>query len=502
MVLHDTSIKTGNVDTIAAKATAAGKGGVGIVRISGPDASHIAMQILGKTPKIRSAEYLAFLDKEQNHIDQGIALFFKGPNSLTGEDVLELQGHGGAVVMDCLLKSVLDSGARLARPGEFLERAFLNNKIDLLQAEAVHDLIHATTEAAAKGAMRSMKGAFSQKIQDLVKAVIELRMFVETAIDFPDEELDLLQEDGILSRFKNLRTTLTAIQQEASRGILLSEGLKIVIAGKPNAGKSSLLNVLSGYDAAIVSDIPGTTRDVLKEEISIDGLRLQLVDTAGLRTSGDSIEQEGMRRAHREMKEADCIVLVVDGTESLEASRGESRGVSTEESTGVSRGIDPIAIIPELAPYIEQKLPLLIFCNKMDLLKKSPGVQRMNEGVQLMTDQNMAYPDSTSSKLNYSLIYGSALTGEGIDFFREELKRIVGFQTDENTFTARRRHLEALTLAVEHVISGENLYKKKTGFELVAEELRLAQVALDEITGKFTADDLLGKIFSEFCIGK
>lgn len=452
-------------ETIVAKATAPGFGGVGIVRVSGPLVFSIATALLKQALIPRYASYLPFWNVAGEIEDQGIALFFKGPNSFTGEDVLELQGHGGPVVMDRILRNVVALGARMARPGEFLERAFLNNKIDLLQAEAVHDLIHANTEAAARGAMRSLQGEFSNQITHITQQLIKLRMYVEAALDFPEEEIELLEENGVLSSLMALIQAITQLKREACNGALLSEGIKVVIAGKPNAGKSSLLNVLSGFETAIVTDIPGTTRDILREEINIDGLRLQLIDTAGLREVADVIEQEGIRRAHEEIKRAEHVIWVVDAT----ASHSETH---------------PELMLSEVLPEglkFSKDIPITIFRNKIDILNTAPSIEKM---------------------ANYTVVSASVKTKAGLDLFREHLKESAGFGVGESTFTARRRHLEALNRVEIHLLAGELHLKAGVGLELLAEELRLSQLSLDEMTGKFTSDDLLGKIFSEFCIGK
>jgi tRNA modification GTPase len=449
-------------DTIVAEATPRGRGGVGVVRISGTKTTEIARRVLGRTPLVREAEHLLFLDKNSEGIDRGIALFFKAPHSFTGEDVLELQGHGGPVIMDLLIQAAIDAGARNAEPGEFSLRAYLNNKIDLCQAEAIADLINANSKEAAKSALRSLQGLFSEAIQVLVEKLIKLRMHVEAAIDFPEEEIDFLKDDRIRLTLKELMVELETIQQKAFQGSLMSDGARVVIIGRPNAGKSSLLNVLSGTDAAIVTDIPGTTRDVLREHIVIDGLLIQLVDTAGLRVGADRVEQEGIARALKEISLADHVVLVVDGTTTTETQ--------------------PRLLFPEWIAGFPKKIGMTVLMNKIDKLGESPSLHE---------------------KADHTVINLSVKTREGLALFKDHLKKSVGFESaSEGNFMARRRHLEALSEAQQHLITGEmQLLEFKAG-ELLAEELRLAQLALDRITGKFSSDDLLGKIFSEFCIGK
>jgi tRNA modification GTPase len=442
-------------DTIAAIATPPGRGGIGIIRISGPQTKTIAQTVLGVVPQPRFATHTVFLDQDNTAIDDGIALFFPHPNSFTGEDVLELHGHGGPIVQDCLLRRVLQCGARLARPGEFSERAFLNDRLDLAQAEAIADLIDAASEQAARAAVRSLQGEFSKHIQQLVEKLIHLRMYVEAAIDFPEEEIDFLSDKKISSELKNILQELQIVSATAQQGSLLREGMTVVIAGKPNAGKSSLLNKLSGRDSAIVTEIPGTTRDVLREMIQIDGMPLHIIDTAGLRDSADPVEQEGVRRALAEIEKADQILLVLD---------------------------DKDEQIEKLPTFISNKKHLTIIHNKIDLTNKSTGIFKKN-----------AMP----------VIYLSAKTGAGFDLLREHLKNCMGFNSHtEGNFIARRRHLDALQRAEHYLLNGEQQLANHKAGELLAEDLRLAQQALGEITGEFTADDLLGKIFSSFCIGK
>lgn len=452
-----------NLDTIVAQATPPGRGGVGIIRISGNQVKEVAQAILGKLPKPRYAEYLPFLDENGQVIDQGIALFFPNPHSFTGEDVLELQGHGGPIILDLLIKRILSIPAtRIARPGEFSERAFLNDKVDLAQAEAIADLIDASSEQAAKSAMSSLQGVFSNKINELVNLLINLRIFVEAAIDFPEEEIDFLSDGKIETQLKDVIKQLNDVRSEAKQGSLLREGMKIVIAGRPNAGKSSLLNALSGRDSAIVTDIAGTTRDVLREHIHIDGMPLHIIDTAGLRDAYDEVERIGIERAWVEIEQADRVLLMVDGTTTTE--------------------INPEKLWPEFMQRLPSHIPVTVIRNKADL-----------------TGETLGYSDVSQ----YSLIRLSARTGNGVALLRDHLKQTMGFSaTAEGGFLARRRHLQALEQAAKHLDNGlEQLITYHAG-ELLAEELRLAQESLSEITGSFTSDDLLGKIFGSFCIGK
>lgn len=452
-----------NLDTIVAQATPPGRGGVGIIRISGNQVKEVAQAVLGKLPKPRYAEYLPFLDENGQVIDQGIALFFPNPHSFTGEDVLELQGHGGPIILDLLIKRILSIPAtRIARPGEFSERAFLNDKVDLAQAEAIADLIDASSEQAAKSAMSSLQGVFSNKINELVNLLINLRIFVEAAIDFPEEEIDFLSDGKIETQLKDVIKQLNDVRSEAKQGSLLREGMKVVIAGRPNAGKSSLLNALSGRDSAIVTDIAGTTRDVLREHIHIDGMPLHIIDTAGLRDAYDEVERIGIERAWVEIEQADRVLLMVDGTTTTE--------------------INPEKLWPEFMQRLPSHIPVTVIRNKADL-----------------TGETLGYSDVSQ----YSLIRLSARTGNGVDLLRDHLKQTMGFSaTSEGGFLARRRHLQALEQAAKHLDNGlEQLITYHAG-ELLAEELRLAQESLSEITGSFTSDDLLGKIFGSFCIGK
>ncbi|MDO9105850.1 MAG: tRNA uridine-5-carboxymethylaminomethyl(34) synthesis GTPase MnmE [Methylovulum sp.] len=442
-------------DTIAAIATPPGNGGVGVIRISGPLVADIAKQLLVKPLTPRTACYSAFLDADGSMLDSGITLYFSAPASYTGEDVLELQGHGGSVVQDMLLRRVLSLGARLANPGEFTERAFLNNKLDLAQAEAVADLIESSTEQAVRSAQRSMQGVFSRQINALVEELTELRVYVEAAIDFVDEEIDFLTDGVVEKRIISLLERIRQIQKTAQQGRLLRDGMTVVLAGKPNAGKSSLLNALAGHEAAIVTDMAGTTRDVLRERIQLDGMPLHIIDTAGLRESDNPVEREGMRRAREEIHKADKVLLLVDV--------GEPESESIMET-------------------LPKEIDVTRIYNKIDLLGLSPKLEQTEQGI---------------------CCYLSIKTGAGMDLLIGHLKQSVGFNAvGENVFIARRRHLEALAKALEFVDSALAQLQTSRAGELVAEDLRQAQQSLAEITGAVSSDDLLGKIFSNFCIGK
>ena len=455
--------QSNNTETIAALATPPGRGGIGIIRVSGALAPKIAKAVLGQVPQPRQAEYLPYLDESGETLDVGLALYFPAPNSFTGEDVLELQGHGGPVVMDLLLKRVYELGARPARPGEFSERAFLNNKMDLTQAEAVADLIDCASEQAARLAVRSLQGEFSRQVHVLVGLITELRMYVESAIDFPEEEIDFLADGQVQSRLEKVQQELKQTQLAAQQGNLLREGMTVVIAGRPNAGKSTLLNALSGRETAIVTNVPGTTRDILREHIQIDGLPLHIIDTAGLRESDDPVEQEGVRRAWKEIESADRILLLHDATQAFD----DQEQVLLDS-------------LSQAGP------PITLVINKIDLIDKGS-----NEIIDV----------AVGSELEEIPV--SAQTGDGLELLKEHLKQCVGFQSGgEGQFMARRRHLEALTLASQHLEQGAMQLQEFAAGEILAEELRLAQQALGEITGEVTADDLLGEIFSSFCIGK
>lgn len=443
-------------ETIAAQATATGRGGVGIVRVSGPLSANIATAILGHCPRARQAEYLPFRDKQGGTIDTGIALYFPSPNSFTGEDVLELQGHGGPVVMNMLLHTVIAHGARLARPGEFSERAFLNDKLDLAQAEAIADLIDAGSEQAARSAIRSLQGEFSRAIHQLVEQVTQLRVYVEASMDFPEEEIDFLSEGHVAERISDLQKQLEQVFAQATQGSLLKEGINVVLAGRPNAGKSSLLNALARREAAIVTDIPGTTRDIVREEIHIDGMPLHILDTAGLRDSGDVVEKEGMRRTWQAIEQADVLLLLVDDTQ----------GIGDIEN--------------EIMGRLPKKLNIIVIHNKIDLSGRKPGV---------------------ISRQPYSLAL-SASNAQGVEDLVKVIKELAGMQTSgEGSFMARQRHLGSIKQA-QLFIANARMQAESGQGELVAEELRQAQEALATITGEVSSDDLLGKIFSEFCIGK
>jgi tRNA modification GTPase len=444
-------------DTIAAIATPPGRGGIGIVRVSGAATRNIAENVIGRLPPPRVASFAHFLDSAGQPIDQGLALFFPAPHSFTGEDVLELHGHGGAVVLDMVLSRTLELGARLARPGEFSERAFLNGKMDLAQAEAVADLIEAGSELAARSALRSLEGDFSKRVQALVEGLTRLRMYVEAAIDFPEEEIDFLADERVIQELDMLERDIRQLQESARQGCLLHDGMTVVLAGPPNAGKSSLLNALAQSETAIVSPIPGTTRDVLRERIHIDGMPLHIVDTAGLRESRDAIESEGIRRAREQMERADRVLLVLD------------------DAVGGSQPVD-------VEKFLPPNLPRSVIRNKIDLSRRVAGITKISGSVEIAL---------------------SAKTGAGLDVLRQHLKESMGFQpAGEGTFIARRRHLDAIRRAQEHLAQGKAQLKVSRAGELLAEELRLAQQALSEITGEFTSDDLLGRIFSSFCIGK
>ena len=445
------------METIAAVATPPGRGGIGIIRVSGPLAGAIARGMLGRVPRPRYAEHRPFLDAENRPIDDGIALFFPGPHSFTGEDVLELHGHGGPVVMDMLLQRTIELGARPAHPGEFSQRAFLNDKIDLAQAEAIADLINSASQEAVRSATRSLQGTFSEHIHTLVEQLTQLRMYVEAAIDFPEEEIDLLSDGRVTEWLKAAMEKLAKVQASARHGTLLRDGMNVVIAGSPNAGKSSLLNVLAQRDAAIVTDTPGTTRDPLREHISIDGMPLNVVDTAGLRDDPDPIEAKGIERAWKVIAHADRVLLVID------------------DQTGANSAVRAIA--QRLPP----QLPVTYVFNKIDITGTAPGIQ---EG----RPQRVCI---------------SAKTGAGMEDLCRHLTDSVNFHTTgEGGFIARRRHLTALALAAEYLERGQRQLEENSAGELLAQDLLHAQKALGLITGEVTPDDLLGRIFSEFCIGK
>ncbi len=451
-----------SISTIAALATAPGRGGVGIIRLSGPRSLNIAEHIIKQTPKPRFAHYLPFYNQNNQVIDSGIVLYFPGPNSFTGEDVVELQGHGGPVVMDMLLQELFALGAKPAKPGEFSERAFLNDKLDLAQAEAIADLIEASSEQAARSALRSLQGEFSQLIHEQVEALIQLRIYVEAAIDFPEEEIDFLSDGKVEKDTQNILTDLNSILKKAQQGCLIREGMTVAIAGQPNAGKSSLLNALSGKESAIVTDIAGTTRDVLKEEINIDGMPLHIIDTAGLRESDCEVEKIGIKRAWDVIENADQILMVVDES-----------SIDDPQQQRVNQ---------QLMAQFPESIDITIIHNKIDLADKMPLINHSEHQTE---------------------IFLSAKQHAGIELLKEHLKQCMGYQSaGEGTFMARRRHLEAIQKAIQNVDNGLQQLQEYSAGELLAEELRLAQNALSEITGEFTSDDLLGRIFTSFCIGK
>jgi tRNA modification GTPase len=439
-------------ETIAALATPAGKGGIGVVRVSGALVPQIAHTLLGHLPAPRYATFKRFVDGSGELIDHGIALYFPAPHSFTGEDVLELQGHGGLVVMDHLLKTIIQLGARLARPGEFSERAFLNGKIDLAQAEAIADLIESSSVQAARCALRSLEGEFSHAIHQLVEQLIWLRSYIEASIDFIDEEIEHLADGQIIEKIVNLIKEIANILAKAHQGYLLKEGMRIVLVGEPNVGKSSLLNNLAGRETAIVTAIPGTTRDVVRDQIQLDGMPLHITDTAGLRETLDPIEQEGIRRTKLALQEADLVILLLD-----------------DRSADDNAQAHLLAQIP---------LPPLVIRNKIDLSGHPAG---WNES---------------------GVLYLSAKTGAGIEVLKNYLTEKMGLHRNpESNFMARRRHLEALQRA-QSALKMSLTHAQFANYELLAEELRQAQQALGEITGEFSADDLLGQIFATFCIGK
>ena len=451
-------------DTIVAIATAPGRGGVGIVRISGSKALAIGQQVsqLALTP--RQAHFSPFYNSDNVVLDSGITLFFRAPNSFTGEDVLELQAHGGPVILDLLVKECCKLGARPARAGEFSERAYLNDKIDLTQAEAIADLIASTTEKAALNASQSLKGSFSREINTLISVVTNLRIYVEAAIDFPEEEIDFIEDGKVLEKLLLIIEQLNRVQRAAKQGSLTREGMKLVIVGKPNAGKSSLLNALSGQDTAIVTSIEGTTRDALREHIQIDGMPLHIVDTAGLRDSNDEIEQEGIRRAWKEMESADRILLVMDSS---------SRSTKADEEAFI-HSIEKTEFL--------KNTPITLIYNKCDLSGRASSINTREET---------------------TIVSLSAKRGEGIDLLKDHLKTCMGYSGDiEGRFSARRRHLNALEEASSFLTAGHLQLTEAGAGELLAEDLRQCQNSLGEITGAVSSDELLGKIFSSFCIGK
>lgn len=447
-------------DIIAAIATPPGRGGIGVIRISGKNLEKLAETILGKLPKPRYAHLSQFMDTHGQVIDRGIALYFPAPNSYTGEDVLELQGHGGPAVMNLLLNQCLAAGARLAQPGEFTLRAYLNNKIDLIQAESVADIIAASTSEAARCAIHSLQGHFSSRIEELVSLLITLRMLIEATLDFPEEEIDNLQTLHIQERLNHIHAQLEQIFLAARQGNLLQEGITIVLTGAPNVGKSSLLNQLVEDDAAIVTEIPGTTRDTIQRTIVIEGIPIHIIDTAGLRKTSDIVEQKGIERTHAAIQSANMVIWLIDSSRQQSDSNDQMLG------------------------YIPADKPQITVFNKIDLLNEAPRIE--------------------DEKNNIS-IHLSAKTGAGIELLRHKILAIAGWQFNpagEGVFMARQRHLQALTQARMHLENAQKFTGNNYQLELLAEELRLSQSALSSITGQFTADDLLGEIFSHFCIGK
>ena len=439
-------------DTIAAIATAPGRGGIGVVRVSGAGLGAFALALCGRAPRPRTAHFTRFLDEHERPIDEGVLLYFAAPASFTGEDVIELQGHGGPVVMQMLLERCLQLGARLAEPGEFTRRAFLNGKLDLAQAEGVADLIEASTAAAARSAVRSLSGQFSEEVHRITDALIDLRMLVEATLDFPEEEIDFLERARAMPRLEGIREALEGVLDRARQGALLRSGLNVVLVGAPNVGKSSLLNQLAGEERAIVTDVAGTTRDALRETIQIEGIPLHIIDTAGLRDTEDRVERIGIERTWREIARADVILHLVEA------------GVATEV---------------DLDESLPQGVERIVVANKIDLAGLPPGRVEAGGRVRLQV---------------------SARSGEGVELVRQELLRIAGWHAHgEDVILARERHLLALREALRHV---EAAGTQLGALELFAEELRLAQEELGTITGEFSADDLLGVIFSRFCIGK
>jgi len=442
-------------NTIAAIATAAGRSGIGVVRISGPRLEPLIKSLVGKSLAPRQAVLADFRDARGEVIDQGLALFFPAPHSYTGEDVLELHGHGGPVVLRELLKRCLELGARAARPGEFTERAYLNDKLDLAQAESVADLIDAATAEAAKSALRSLQGAFSQRIEALTRSVIELRMLVEATLDFPEEEIDFLKQADAEGKLASVRAQLQEVLAASQQGSLLRDGIHVVLAGQPNVGKSSLLNRLAGEELAIVTEIPGTTRDAIRQTINLDGIPVHVIDTAGLRESSDPVEKIGIARTWAAIEEADLVLLLLDVTQ------GEN------------------AADHSILAQLPKALPRISVMNKIDLVGRAPAVERV--------------PESTR-------VWLSAKTGAGVGELRQAILQIVGWRAHgEGIFMARERHVQALAQAASHL---ENAGRQGGKLELFAEELRLAQEAMGAITGEYTSEDLLGEIFSRFCIGK
>ena len=449
------------LETIVAQATPPGRGGIGIVRISGEETKIIAEKILGRIPKPRYATFSKFVESSDSSIiDEGIALYFPKPNSFTGEDVLELHGHGGPLVMDRLLCAVLKIGARQARPGEFSERAFLNNKIDLVQAEAISDLINASSKQAIRSAIRSLQGEFSKLIYQLVDALIQFRMYIEASIDFPEEEINFLVDEKIKKTLDDLIRRVQEIGNTANQGALLREGITVAIIGEPNVGKSSLLNLLSGQDTAIVTNIPGTTRDILRESIYIDSFPIHVIDTAGLRLTEDIVEKEGVFRAQKVAQQADLLLFMID------ASKPKKDYKKTIKQWLFKKGYT---------------IPIVVIENKIDLIGENPKKEVKK----------------------YLHIKLSIKTRSGIELLKNHLKKVAGLEfINESNFIARRRHCDAIARASALLHKAKNNLLNQYDIELIAEDLKLTQNALSEITGEFSPDNLLEKIFSEFCIGK
>ena len=475
-------------DPIVAIATPAGRGAVGIVRVSGKAIAPLVRALCGRDLKPREATYLPFLDAQNEAIDHGLALYFPAPHSFTGEDVLELQAHGGPVVMQLLLARCLEAGAemdaatqqprltglRVAQPGEFTQRAFLNDKMDLAQAEAVADLIDASTEAAARGATRSLSGEFSKEVHTLRDALIHLRMLVEATLDFPEEEIDFLQKADAAGQLTRLQATLARVMQRTSQGALLREGIKVVIAGQPNAGKSSLLNALAGAELAIVTPIAGTTRDKVQQTIQIDGVPLHIIDTAGLRHSEDEVEKIGIERAWAEIENADAVLFLHD----LVRWNDAAESANYQAADG--------AIAAQLISLLPKRVPVIQVWNKVDAVQPQQAEVTM---------------ESASESVHITV---SAKNGQGLETLRQTLLQVAGWQpAAEGVYIARERHVQALRQVSAHLdLADSQLKAKSQALDLLAEELRLAQNDLSAITGEFTSDDLLGVIFSKFCIGK
>ena len=444
-------------DTIVAAATPPGRGGIGVVRISGDQTVRIARAVLGSLPEPRTATYRTFRDAQGNPLDTGIAIYYPAPASFTGEAVLELQGHGGPVLLSIIVEAVLALGARQAEPGEFSQRAFLNDKLDLVQAEAIVDVIDSGTAQAARAALRSLSGAFSRAVDGLAARLVALRVHVEAAIDFPEEEIDFLSDTKLRAELDACATAFDALLFETQQGRVLRDGYQVVIVGKPNAGKSSLMNLLSGQEAAIVTEVAGTTRDILREQIDIDGLAVELVDTAGLRDDPGRVEAEGIRRARKAIESADAVLWIQDATDASDGDQGR---------------------IDEALP---ENIPVIVVRNKIDLLREAPG--------------------DVDNVVSLSAIGG--VGGAGVDALRRRIRQLAGYENlGEGAFTARRRHLDALRRAQAGYLRGLKALEEARAGELLAEELRLSHLALGEITGAMSSDELLGAIFSEFCIGK